>query len=78
MIYGYGSKAVNEFGLMRMSEISLSASPTALRGLAAFLLLAADASENAASEHWHKHVPKVLRDSLECDVVVLRAETDHG
>jgi hypothetical protein len=72
MVYGYDVEIMNEYGLRRMSEISLAASPASLRELAAFLLLAADEAENAVSEHWHKHAPSSVRDGLECDFVVLK------
>lgn len=72
MIYGYESQTLSEYGLKRMREISLSASPAILRELAAFLLQTADDAEKAASDHWHRHVSKTISDGLECDFIVLK------
>ena len=51
MICGYDIKELNEYGLEQMSEVSLAASPEALRQLAAFLIEAAEELEESTSEH---------------------------
>ena len=74
MVYGYDVETLNEYGLKRMREISIAASPAALRELAAFLLLTADEAEEA-SDHWHRHAPTSITDGLECELVVLKSGT---
>ena len=76
MIYGYDSRTVNEYGLRQMKEVSVSASPEALRGLAAFLVATAEELEGAASGHWHRHIPSSLKKQLECDLIVLNSKPD--
>ncbi|MBA3316303.1 MAG: hypothetical protein M3552_12670 [Planctomycetota bacterium] len=71
MIYGYGGKSLNEYGLTEMREVSLSATPIQLRQIATHLLDAADELDRqTVSAHWHRHLPKQVCESLGCDVIV--------
>lgn len=76
MIYGYDSRTINEYGLKQLREISLAVSPYDLRELASFLQASADELEGAASDHWHRHMPDVLRRRLGCDVIVLNSKPE--
>jgi len=79
MIYGYDSRSINEYGLKQMREISIAATPNALREMAQFLQEVAEQLENSAgSSHWHKHAPSAMQKALECDVVILRNKPDEG
>lgn len=75
MIYGYDSCTVNDYGLKQMREISISANPASMRGLAEFLIQTAGELESTAvSIQWHRHAPTQLARELGCDVVLLAAE----
>ena len=74
MIYGYDSRTVNEFGLKEMREVSISASPDAIRELARFLMQCADELESAISPHWHRHAPESIQRVVGCDVIVLNEQ----
>jgi hypothetical protein len=73
MIYGYDSRTINEYGLKQMREISVTASPVALRELAQFLMECADELEASASNHWHRHASCALRREVGCDVIVVNS-----
>ena len=77
MIYGYDIRTLNEYGLKQMREISITASPDALRQMSEFLAEAArELEDSAASSHWHKHVPSTLQKAIGCDVVILNSKLD--
>ena len=76
MIYGYDSRTINEYGLKQMREISVAASPAALRELAQFLIECADQLESAASSHWHRHASTSLQREVGCDVTVLNSKPE--
>jgi hypothetical protein len=78
MIYGYDSRAINEYGLKQMREISLMASADSLRSLARFLTDCADELETATSTHWHRHTSTSLQRELGCDVIVLNDQAQTG
>jgi hypothetical protein len=71
MIFGYDSRPINNYGLKQMNEISIEASPDALRALAQFLAEAAEDLPQAMSDQWHRHIPQELQRALGCDVIVL-------
>jgi hypothetical protein len=73
MIYGYDSRTINEYGLRQMREISVAASPVALRELAQFFGECADELESGGSSHWHRHASTSLQRQLGCDVIVLNS-----
>ena len=76
MIYGYDSCTINEFGLMEMREVTISASPDVLRELARFLIESADELEGPVSWHWHRHAPNELVTRLGCDIVVANGKRE--
>jgi len=77
MIYGYEYRAINEDGLKHMREISVAASPLALRHLAQFLIDCADQLESSTLIQSHRHIPDWLEREIGCDVIVLkRASSD--
>ena len=76
MIYGYDSRAINEFGLKQMREISVSVSPEVLRELAGFLSDAADELEGAVSDHWHRHASDDLQRKVGCDLIILNRKPE--
>lgn len=78
MIYGYeeDSRPLNEYGLKRLREVTLSVTADELRKVAAFLAAAADEMETGpVSIHWHRHAPSELRKAIGCDVIVSGPET---
>lgn len=74
MIYGYESRTINEYGLKQMREISVAASPNALRELAQYFIECADELESAASAHWHRHASASLERAIGCSLVVLNTK----
>jgi hypothetical protein len=73
MIYGYGRRTLNEYGLNEMREISISISAPRLRKLAEYLIQSASELDRAGG-HWHKHAPAALAREIGCDVIVLPEE----
>lgn len=63
MIYGYGLKQVNNYGLLEMKEVTFVTSPQVLREVARFLVAAAQEMEaGKLSESWHRHIGNVVQD----------------
>lgn len=63
MIYGYPAKEVNEFGLLEIREISISAPPAVLREMSRFLADMADVMEAGGFDACsHRHIQSVIRD----------------
>jgi hypothetical protein len=61
MIYGYGSKEINEYGLLEMKEITFSAPPSVLRQIAQFLEdTARQMEEGAFAKTSHRHIGSVI------------------
>ena len=73
MIHGYDTGAINDFGLRRMREVSITAEPSLLRSLAKFMTDVATEMESRATlihPNWHRHLPNALKQELGCDVIV--------
>jgi len=63
MLYGYGCKVLNEWGLQEMKEITLAASPDELREIASFLEKAAALMESGEFRSCsHLHISSVADD----------------
>lgn len=61
MIYGYGSKKINEYGLLEMKEITFSAPSNVLRQIAQFLEdMARQMEEGAFAKTSHMHIGSVI------------------
>jgi hypothetical protein len=73
MVYGYNARAINEFGLKELREVTFATSPEVLRALADSLKEAAEELEGANSIQWHRHIPTSLSKLLGCDVVICRS-----
>lgn len=72
MVYGYAARErLNEHGLMQMSEVSIQASPDALRALGNHLIKMADEAAGQSSPYWHEHLPMELTEMIGCDVIVV-------
>jgi hypothetical protein len=74
MVHGR-AKTQYENGLCGMHEVSVSASPQALRALAEFLNAAASELESEPKTvQWHRHVSSALQRELGCDFIVCGTE----
>jgi hypothetical protein len=63
MIYGYSAREVNEYGLLEMKEITISALPAVLRDISKFLADAADLMEIGGFEACsHRHIQSAIPD----------------
>jgi hypothetical protein len=63
MLYGYSVNEINEFGLLELREVSLSASPAVLRQIAKFLLDSAALIEaGQIGPSAHRHIQSVIAD----------------
>lgn len=76
MIYGYGLKPINEFGLLEMKEITFAASPTVLRQIAQFLEEMAQKMDEGFFERCsHAHIKSIIEGWDKCfpnkDIVVM-------
>lgn len=61
MIYGYGLKEINEFGLLEMKEITFAAPPDVLRQVARFLEdMARRMDEGFFDETSHRHIGSLI------------------
>jgi hypothetical protein len=62
MIYGYGDKVLNEYGLLELREVTFAASPDTLREIASFLTSMADLLEAGTFRITHRHIGSVVSD----------------
>jgi len=61
MIYGYGRKTINDYGLLELEEVSIALPPEKLRDLAKFLQTAADRlSSGSLAKGSHMHADEEL------------------
>lgn len=77
--FGYSAKTINEHGLHVLSEVTLSATPSELRRIAAFLVASADGMEKHGPTFGHSHLQdeEDLRQSWSdsaTDVIVVSAD----
>jgi hypothetical protein len=54
--FGYSRKTVNEHGLHELSEVTVVATPSELRRIAAFLCSSADEMEKLGPKFGHNHL----------------------
>lgn len=76
MIYGYSNRAVNEYGLQELREVTLSMTPAQLRMVADFLVEMASQMEAGKLQgvNAHRHLtsmkPEWIREHPSADIVV--------
>ena len=78
MVYGYSrGPALNEEGLVALSEISFDEPPHALREIGKFLVEMAELLEKGAFRHTHIHIesfaPGWKRGTRDTDVIVCKS-----